>query len=166
VKNLLIGAAAGAVATVPMTMVMESLHERLAGEPPRPLPPREVAEGAAVKAGVHRELDERQMENLTLATHVGYGAACGAVFGVVAPRNPAAAIASGVAFGLTVWAGSYLGWLPAAGIRHHARYDPRARNVLMIAAHIVYGLATGACVAAMRGTEPPARISRRDRSRA
>jgi len=66
-RNVLAGAAAGVAATVPMTMVMETLHERLQGEVPRPLPPREIAEGLAVKFGVHRDLSERDMQNLTLA---------------------------------------------------------------------------------------------------
>ena len=145
---MLIGAAAGAAATIPMTMVMETLHERLDGEPPRPLPPREVAEGLAVQADVHRELDEHEMQALTLAAHFGYGAGCGALFGIVAPRHPAAAVASGIVFGLAVWAGSYIGWLPALGVRHHAKHDPPARSGLMIAAHVVYGATTGALTAA------------------
>jgi hypothetical protein len=69
-------------------------------------------------------------------------------------------VASGVMFGLAVWAGSYLGWLPATGIRHHAKEDPPARNALMIAAHVVYGGATGAIVAVTRGREVGYRRSR------
>jgi uncharacterized membrane protein YagU involved in acid resistance len=149
-KNLLIGAASGAAATLPMTMVMEALHERLPGEPPRPLPPREIVDGIAAQAGVRHELDEREMQALTLAGHVGYGTACGALFGLVAPRNPAAAVTSGAAFGLAVWAASYLGWLPALGVRHHAKHDPPARTGLMLAAHAIYGAAAGAFVAAAR----------------
>ena len=68
-NNVLAGAAAGVVATVPMTMVMETLHERLPGEVPRPLPPREIAEGLAEKIGVSRTLSERDIENLTLSLH-------------------------------------------------------------------------------------------------
>ena len=148
--NMLIGASAGAAATLPMTMVMEALHERLPGEPPRPLPPREITEGIATKAGVHDELDERTKEELTLAGHFGYGAGCGALFGIVAPRSSGAAVTAGVAFGLAVWAVSYVGWLPATGVRHHPKDDPPARTALMIAAHMVYGAATGAFVAAAR----------------
>ena len=148
--SMLIGAVAGAAATLPMTMAMERLHERLPGEPPRPLPPREITEGIASQAGMQGELREREKEALTLAGHFGYGAACGALFGLVAPRNPVAAVMSGVAFGATVWAASYLGWLPATGVRHHPKHDPPARTGLMIAAHIVYGAATGAFVAAAR----------------
>lgn len=164
-KRLLIGAAAGAAATVPMTMVMETLHRTLDGEPPRPLPPREVTEGVAAQAGVDHLLDERDKQQLTLAAHVGYGAACGALFGLVAPRNPAGAIAAGVAYGLGVWAGSYLGWLPALDVRHHARHDPPARNGLMIAAHVVYGATLGALTGVSR-TPPRARAFCEDRGRA
>jgi hypothetical protein len=149
-NSMLIGAAAGAAATLPMTMAMETLHERLPGEPPRPLPPREITEGVATQAGVQGELHEGEKEALTLAGHFGYGATCGALFGLVAPRNPVAAVTAGVAFGLTVWTASYLGWLPATGVRHHPKHDPPARTGLMIAAHIVYGAATGAFVAAAR----------------
>jgi hypothetical protein len=146
--NMLIGAAAGAAATLPMTMAMEALHERLPGEPARPLPPREITDGAASKAGVQHLLREDEKETLTLAGHFGYGAACGALFGLVAPRHPVAAVTAGVAFGLSVWTASYLGWLPATGVRHHPKHDPPARTGLMIAAHIVYGAATGAFIAA------------------
>ncbi len=141
--NPLRGAAAGLLATVPMTIVMEALHPRLPGEPPRPLPPREITEAAVVKAGVSRHVSERDVQNLTLAAHFGYGALCGAVFGLVAPRHPAAAVSSGMLFGLGVWTGSYLGWLPAAGLRHSPRYDPVVRSSLMIGAHVVWGMAAG-----------------------
>jgi hypothetical protein len=149
-NSILIGAAAGAAATLPMTMVMETLHERLPGEPARPLPPREITEGMAAKAGLEDDLGERDKQELTVAGHIGYGTACGALFGLVAPRHPVGALISGIAFGLTVWATSYVGWLPASGVRHHARHDPPARNALMIAAHVVYGAAAGAFIAAAR----------------
>jgi uncharacterized membrane protein YagU involved in acid resistance len=144
--NLLTGAAAGLLATIPMTMVMEALHQRLPGEPPRPLPPREITEAAVVKAGVGREVSERDKEDVTLAAHFGYGALCGAVFGLIAPRNRAAAVGSGMLFGLGVWAGSYAGWLPATGMRHSPRYDPAARSGLMIGAHVVWGGVVGLIV--------------------
>ena len=152
-NGMLVGAAAGVAATVPMTMVMETLHRQLPGEPPRPLPPREVVEGAAVKAGVHRELDERDMQQLTLAAHFGYGAVCGAAFGLVAPRKLPAAAGVGMLFGLGVWAGSYLGWLPALGVRQPATVDPPARSGLMIAAHLVWGAAAGVIVASASRTQ-------------
>lgn len=153
--NAMIGAAAGAAATLPMTMVMEALHVRLPGEPPRPLPPREITDNVAAKAGVSAQIDEEDKQRVTLAAHFGYGAACGALFGAAAPRHAGAAVVSGALFGLGLWAGSYLGWLPATGVRHHPRHDPPARTALMIAAHLVYGVATGAFVGAARGSGRP-----------
>ena len=142
-NNMLAGAAAGAAATVPMTVFWESLHARLPGEPPRPLPPREVAEAVAVKAGISRELTETQVEALAMALHVGYGSATGALFGLVAPRRPLPAVAAGALFGFGVWAASYLGWMPAAGVRHSPRWDPPTRTRLILASHLVWGAATG-----------------------
>jgi hypothetical protein len=142
-NRLMKGAAAGAAATVPMTIVMEKLHEMLPGEPERPLPPREVTESLADKAGVAGKMDESDLQTATLGAHVGYGALCGAVFALIAPERPAAAVAAGMMFGFGVWAGSYLGWLPALDVRHHARHDPPARTGLMIAAHLVWGAAAG-----------------------
>ena len=142
--NLVAGAAAGAAATVPMTIFWEFLHPRLAGEPPRPLPPREVAEGLAVKAGVNRELTESQLQWLALAAHFGYGTFTGALFGMVAPKRRRAAIGAGMLFGLGVWTASYLGWLPATGVRQSPRWDPPARTRLLIASHLVWGAFAGA----------------------
>ena len=152
-KRLLQGAAAGAAATVPMTMVMEKLHEALPGEPARPLPPREITESIAAKAGLDDEIPETQMEDLTLAAHFGYGAACGALLGLVAPKHPAGAIAIGMLFGLGVWAGSYKGWLPALNVRHDAKHDPPARTGLMVTAHLVWGAAAGMYLSSERGEE-------------
>lgn len=150
--RLLSGAAAGAAATVPMTIFWELMHRRLAGEPPRALPPREVAEGLAVKAGVNRTLSETEMQWLALAAHFGYGTFTGALFGLVAPYHRRAAIGAGLLFGLGVWSASYLGWLPATGVRHSPRWDPLARTKLLIASHLVWGAFAGAFVP-LRGSQ-------------
>lgn len=150
IKKLMLGAAAGAAATVPMTVAMEKLHQMLPGEPARPLPPREITESIAAKAGVAEEISEPQMQTLTLGAHVGYGAACGAVLALIAPGNKTAAVGVGALFGLAVWAGSYKGWLPALHVRHDAKFDPPARTGLMIAAHMVWGAAAGLEIASGR----------------
>src|SRR5919108_3799941 len=98
VNRLLIGAAAGTAAAVPMTAYWEYMHAHLPGEPPRPLPPREIVEALAVKAGVSRQLSERDVQNLALAAHFGYAALTGALFGAIAPRHKGGAIAAGVLF--------------------------------------------------------------------
>ena len=141
------GAAAGTLATVPMTMFWETMHDRLPGEPPRPLPPREVVEALAVKAGVSRHLSERDVEWLSLAAHFGYGAFTGAILGTMAPRRPGTGVLAGMVFGLGVWASSYLGWLPATGVRHSPRYDLPARTALIMTSHVLWGAVAGLLLA-------------------
>ena len=148
-RNLLYGAAAGIAATVPMTVFWEVMHRRLPGEPPRPLPPREVVEALAVKAGVSRHLSERDVEWLALGAHVGYGALTGALFGAMAPTG-GRAVTSGMLFGLGVWTASYLGWLPATGVRHSPRWDVPTRTALVISSHLVWGLSAGLLLAGRR----------------
>ena len=141
--RMLMGAAAGTAATIPMTAYWEYMHTRLPGEPPRPLPPREIVEAMAVKAGVSRELSERDIQNLALAAHVGYGALTGALFALTPSLDPAKSAAAGALFGLGVWTASYLGWLPASGLRQPIKYDPVARTGLLIGGHLVWGVALG-----------------------
>jgi hypothetical protein len=45
--------------------------------------------------------------------------------------------------GVAIWAGSYLGWLPTVGILTPATRHPWRRNLLMIVAHVIWGVALG-----------------------
>jgi uncharacterized membrane protein YagU involved in acid resistance len=147
-RKVLTGALAGLAATVPMTLAMVWMHRRLPEDEQYPLPPRQVTMNMAEAAGVveREELDESEKSGLTLAAHFGYGATVGALYGPVAHALPLPPVASGVAYGLTVWAASYLGWLPAAGILSPATEHPARRTALMIAAHVVWGATAGALV--------------------
>ncbi|HEV2708046.1 MAG TPA: DUF6789 family protein [Pyrinomonadaceae bacterium] len=145
-KNILLGALSGLVATVPMSVAMKLMHEQLPEQEQYPLPPRAVTMNIAEEVGVREHLDEEEREGLTWASHFAYGAACGALYAPLARRAPLPPVVSGVAFGLAVWAGSYLGWLPAAGILSPATEHPARRNALMIGAHVVWGAAAGALV--------------------
>src|SRR5688572_8017883 len=103
ISRMLTGVAAGTLGAIPMTAYWEYMHTHLPGEPPRPLPPREIVEALAVKAGVSRQLSEIDMQNAALAAHFGYAAAMGGVFGAIAPRHPGRGVAAGTLFGLAVW---------------------------------------------------------------
>jgi hypothetical protein len=82
-NRVLLGALAGLAATGPMTLAMKLMHEQLPREERYPLPPRQVTEGLAEKAGVGGHLDEEEREAATWASHFAYGAACGALYGAV-----------------------------------------------------------------------------------
>ena len=142
-NRILLGALAGLAATGPMTLAMKLMHEQLPREERYPLPPRQVTEGLARKAGVNEQLDEEEREAATWVSHFAYGATCGALYGAVSGEKvDEHALLAGVGFGLAVWAGSYLGWLPAAGIISPATEHPARRTALMIAAHAVWGATT------------------------
>jgi hypothetical protein len=165
------GAAAGFVATGPMALFMAALHRLLPEHEQHPLPPRQITEDAADKAGVGRHrFGESELRGLTGVAHFGYGAGAGAVYAALAPHLPLPPVASGVAYGLAVWAGSYLGLIPAGGFRPAAHRETPRRNALMIAAHVVYGAALGAANALMErefrdaGADPAAGLRGPDRT--
>ncbi len=140
-NRIILGALAGLAATAPMTLAMKLMHEQLPPEEKYPLPPRQVAEGLAEAAGVNEYLDEEEREAATWASHFAYGGACGALYGALSGRALGRhAALSGAGFGMAVWAGSYLGLLPAAGILSPATEHPARRNALMITAHVVWGV--------------------------
>ena len=149
--RLVSGTLAGLGATAPMTLAMVAMHRRLPPEQRYPLPPRQITMNAAAKVGAREHLDEPERTALTLLAHFAYGAFVGGLFGLVAPRKPSAAIPAGVGYGLLVWAGSYLGLLPALGLLPPATRHPPQRNALMIAAHVVWGAAAGALAPLLRG---------------
>ena len=142
-NKIVAGTLAGLTATAPMTAAMIAMHKALPAHERYPLPPRKVTMRAARKAGVKKKLDEPERKAATLAAHFGYGAAMGGLFAMLAPRAPGRPISKGIAWGLIVWATSYLGLLPATGLHEPATRHPRERNLLMILAHIIWGGSLG-----------------------
>jgi hypothetical protein len=132
-----------------MTVAMKLLQRRGNGASRPPFPPHEVAMGVAETAGVERhEMSEEQRRALTYAGHFGYGTAVGAAYPIVARRLRGPAAARGAAYGLAVWAGSYLGFLPAFrlwGPPAHQAASPRAARTtaLLVLAHVVWGATLG-----------------------
>jgi uncharacterized membrane protein YagU involved in acid resistance len=149
-SDLAAGAVAGFVATAPMTIVMQALHEQLPQRERYPLPPSEIVNHLADEAGVGEQIDQPEHVALTLLAHFGYGAATGAVYAPLARELRPPALLGGVGFGLAVWGVSYLGLLPALGILRPATEHPARRNGLMIGAHIVWGAALGLLVERLR----------------
>ena len=142
-NKIVAGTLAGLTATAPMTAAMIVMHKALPAHERYPLPPRKVTMRVARKTGVKKHLDEPEKKAATLAAHFGYGAAMGGIFAMLAPRAPGRPIPKGIAWGLIVWATSYLGLLPATGLHEPATRHPRERNLLMILAHVIWGGSLG-----------------------
>jgi uncharacterized membrane protein YagU involved in acid resistance len=142
VQKLLAGAIAGTVATAPMTVAMKALQQAAPSARWRAIPPREITRELAQRAGLAPARNGAAEDAATTLNHFGYGGAVGALYPYTAARLPAPTLVRGMAFGVGVWAASYLGWLPAAGILRPATREPAGRNAMMIGAHLVWGAAT------------------------
>ena len=143
VRNLGAGAVAGLVATVPMTAVMAGVRRLLPLSEQQTLPPRQVTDRAVDMIGLSDDMSEGEKQLATTATHLGFGATAGAGYGLLAPHLPLPPVVGGVAYGLAVWAGSYLGWLPALRLHKRPAAEPVRRHATMILSHVVWGTVLG-----------------------
>jgi hypothetical protein len=148
-RRLLAGLFGDAVGCAAMTAVMKRLHRELPAEDQYALPPRRIAMTMAAKSGLGPPRREEDRRALTMLAHYAYGTSLGALYAAIAPRTRWAPVVGGVPFGLAVWTGSYLGWLPAVGLHPPATEESAPRNALMIASHFVWGGTIGAFVAAL-----------------
>ena len=130
--RLVIGGLAGFVATMAMTSAMRRLHGLLPAKERYPLTPREIVDASM-------DPPAKLAPDLTLVAHFVYGAGCGAL---IAAADPRIGRVAGAAAGGAVWLGSYMGWIPAAGILKPATEHPLRRNAVMLGAHLAWGLAT------------------------
>lgn len=138
ISRLLVGAIAGAAATVAMTAAMNCLHKRLPEEERYPLPPREITERILPQL-----TGDEAIKDIATAAHHGYGAVAGALIAAATPRI---GLAGGAVAGVGIWAASYFGWVPVASILRPAHRHPARRNALMMAAHVVWGIVTAASI--------------------
>jgi uncharacterized membrane protein YagU involved in acid resistance len=141
--ELLKGAIAGGVATAPMTLAMEGMAQFLPQQEDFDLPPNKVTAQTASRAGIRERPNQETKSTLTYLAHFGYGAAAGALYAPVATRIPVPPLLSGVAYGLGVWAASYVGALPAMDIMGPPEQQPRSRNAQLILSHVVWGASLG-----------------------
>ncbi len=122
-----------------MTVAMILWHRRLPRRERDPLPPRGVVEKMTQAIADRKDVDESVEAAVTMVAHFGYGSAMGLIYAFLTGKVRAAAVLKGALFGLLVWAGSYLGFLPAVGILQSATERPARRNLLLIGVHLVWG---------------------------
>ena len=143
ITRLIDGAISGLIATVPMTLIMHGGHRMLPRREQYPLPPSEIVQVLGEEVGIEQQISEDQHVAVSLVAHFAYGTTAGAMYAPTLSKLPLPAIISGIAYGLLVWAASYLGWLPAVGILRPATEHPQGRNALNVGSHIVWGAVLG-----------------------
>lgn len=132
------GAAAGAIATIPMSAVMLA-SERLGAM--GQLPPETITRKAL--AAANREKTSPTVKAVATAAHFAFGAAAGAAYGAMQSGDDdlPLALTKGVGFGLAVYALSYAGWMPALDILPPPQRDREDRQITLVISHVVYGAA-------------------------
>jgi putative membrane protein len=146
ILSIVKGALAGGVATIPMTAAMLALHRFLPRWQRHSLPPTKIAMSMASRLGLKQHLEEPQQHTAAWLSHFACGIAMGAAYGPLTRRVSVPSLVKGPTFGLLVWAGSYLGWLPAMELPEAAADQPMERNALMIGAHLIWGAVLGPLV--------------------
>jgi putative membrane protein len=147
------GAIAGFIGTVPMTIFMLTTQRFLPHGQRYALPPEIITQELAHRAHVRHHMNKQAVLAATLVSHFGYGATMGMLYTLAARKLPLPAALKGILFGLIVWAGSYLGLLPLLGMWESAYVEPSRRNLMMIAAHVVWGASTGAAASVLLETQ-------------
>jgi hypothetical protein len=145
---LVAGAAlAGLAASVPMGLAMIGMNRVLTRHAPKPEPPKQITAKMARRAGVEEVVRPGfTWGPATWLAHVGYGAATASLYPVITRRLPLPDALRGMVYALGIWAGSYLGWLPAFNILPSAVHQPARRNAMMITSHLIWGSLTGLLV--------------------
>ncbi len=142
-RKLFKGALAGFIATAPMSISMVLGWRFLPRREKYHLPPRLITGEIAEQVGIEDQMSENELIGLTILSHFGYGAVFGVFYALFENRLPIHSSLKGSSAGVAIWAGSYLGWLPAMGILTPATRHPWRRSLLMIVAHIIWGVTLG-----------------------
>jgi len=140
-ERIITGGLAGLLAAGPMGLLMIGWQKLLPRREQYALTPEQITEKVIERAGlddISREKVPRRV--VTWLSHFAYGAAAGSLYPLVTGPVKASPVLRGLLFGLVVWAGSYLGWVPAARILPSATQAPARRNLLMIGAHFLWGV--------------------------
>lgn len=146
--RLLAGAIAGMVAAVPMAFMMNGLNRLFSDY--QATPPKQITARLSFRAWRRGLPSGRSLVKpgkswgvATWLSHLGYGAATASLYPLVTRPLPLPGVLRGILFALSVWAFSYLGWLPAMNLQPPATKKPARRNAVAILSHIVWGSLIG-----------------------
>jgi uncharacterized membrane protein YagU involved in acid resistance len=141
-NSLIWSGLAGFLATAPMTLVI--FGGRTLGLLRTP-PPVQITANVQRRLTTIEDAPEHIPEPVFqaswLLSHFGYGAGCGVLYSRLRPLLPRSLVLRGLAYGLAVWGVSYINLMPNLRLYPPVREDRLSRTAVMIAAHVVYGVA-------------------------
>jgi len=158
--RIIYGALSGSLAAACMTVIRMAARRRGVIEK---TVPQAAEEWLADRTGLGRNAHPVVHHLADQAMHIGYGAALGAGYALMARGRQKNVGARGLAYGVGVWfAGSWL-LLPLLGAKQAAWRKRPSENTVDLLAHLVFGAAT-ALVSAELAAQPD-RGPSSDRSR-
>ena len=137
------GALAGTIATIPMTIFMFSTQRFLPKGQRYDLPPEIITKELAERVHVRQHMNKAQILAATTVSHFGYGATMGLLYSLIGRRLPLTSSIKGILFGFVIWVASYQALLPLLGFSESSDKETTRRNLMMIAAHVIWGVGTG-----------------------
>jgi uncharacterized membrane protein YagU involved in acid resistance len=147
-RAALAGALGGVAGGMAMTVMMTKVAPRIVPQsmlPDTPAPEKTVL-WAEQEAGRPDAFSGKSEKGAALAAHLAYSAAAGAGYGLARSSFPALqqvpSPAAGALFGLTVWAVSFEGLLPALGAMERTTQHPPKRWPAPLMGHTIFGVVT------------------------
>lgn len=135
-KALLAGMIGGIVATAAKSVAERAFPPRTHGEPE---PPEVLANKLAGELAT-RPLTGSETAAAAQTIHWGFGAAVGAMYGVVAEYFPAATDKDGASFGMALATLTHEGALPAMGLAAAVADQTTREQASEMASHVVFGV--------------------------
>ena len=145
----IVGGTAGAALMLPVFEVAKRAG-LLAESPPLRVVDRAAAAAAeATETGGPVEPADRVAA--AVGSHLLYGAAAGAFYGLIQDELRLPPAVAGPAYGVLLWAAGYLGWMPAAGVLPQPWRQHAGDALVPVLAHLAYGLGLGIVDQAISG---------------
>jgi hypothetical protein len=138
IKQLALGAAAGAVGTIVLQGLLEQGQKHIPeGTPPIKKDPADfmLGKAKAVLPPLSPKIEAAAKKSLAL----GYGMTAGVLWSLL--PHSRWRTAEGVALGLGVWAAGYLGWLPAAKLMPPITEQTPKQIAVPVIEHVLFGVA-------------------------
>jgi len=136
-----LGGLAGAALMAPVHMAAAELAKQ---EAPKGEDATQKVAQTVVAKTTGRKLPRAQKAKAGQVVHFAFGAAMGALYGLLAENFPFVTAGAGTLFGAAVYTGAHALTVPALGLAPGPAENGAAREAAELGSHVVYGVVTDA----------------------